>query len=124
MMMTRGTERQRRVVVARARAVRVTALAAAVAGLAALAAFAAVASLAGCSPDEPWAGTTRSFDTRGGAATDDAVGGGALRPAGKEVPVGASGVPRVEVDGGQLALEVCADNIIRVQYARDEAFFG
>jgi alpha-D-xyloside xylohydrolase len=137
MMMTRGMDRQRRTLVARARALRITALAAALAGLAAIATFATLVSLAGCSPvePEPWAGTTRAFDTReGGERGDGAVGGDArsqtnadaagFRPAGREVPVGDSGVPRVEVDGGQLALEVCADNIIRVAYARNEAFFA
>jgi alpha-D-xyloside xylohydrolase len=136
---TRGMGRQRRALVARARALRVTALAATLAGLAALATLAALAALSGCNPTlpEPPAGTTRAFDVQGAKALRDGampdgveradpsggLGSTGFRPAGREVPVGDDGVPALEVDGGRLSLEVCADNIIRVAYARDAAFF-
>lgn len=53
----------------------------------------------------------------GGAAGDAATGGlGGMTMTGD--------VPPLDVGGGTLALEVCADDVIRVQFATDPAFFG
>jgi alpha-D-xyloside xylohydrolase len=43
---------------------------------------------------------------------------------GETAVVNGSEVPVIEVGGAQLKLEVCADNIVRVAYARDPAFFA
>jgi len=45
-------------------------------------------------------------------------------PAGDGEAVAGGDVPALELDGGQLKLEVCTDSIVRVAYARDPAFFA
>jgi alpha-D-xyloside xylohydrolase len=74
-----------------------------------------------------------------GAAGEDAPGGGGLSAnsgnegngalpvfmaAGGGASVAGGDVPALEVEGGQLKLDVCTDNIIRVAFARDPAFFS
>jgi len=82
---------------------------------------AALAVVGGCSPGEAALRTsaTKGLDLIDSSAVDSSA---PFRPAGKEAPIGAAGVPAIDVDGGRLALEVCADNIIRVAYSRDSAF--
>ena len=38
-------------------------------------------------------------------------------------PPSASGPPTFAVAGGRLRVEVCADDIVRVAFAKDDAFF-
>ena len=39
-------------------------------------------------------------------------------------PAGDKAPPTFSVPGGSLRIEVCADDIVRVAFAKDEAFFG
>jgi alpha-D-xyloside xylohydrolase len=104
---------------------------------------AGAAVLASCSTDEPAArpgaagpSSSSSAGANAGAAGSAPVGTispgssgemgpapSVFMPAGDEASVGAREVPLIEVGGAQLALQVCADNIIRVAYSPDPAFF-
>ncbi len=69
------------------------------------------------------AGGTPAGTTSPGSTGEEGVSPPPFVPAGDEASVEAQGVPIVVVGGAQLAVEVCADNIIRVAYAPDPAFF-
>src|SRR3982751_5369159 len=57
------------------------------------------------------------------AAAVMAVTGGWARPP-RHVPAGAAPFPTFSVAGGRLRIEVCADDVVRVAFAKDDAFFA
>jgi alpha-D-xyloside xylohydrolase len=81
----------------------------------ALSGAASAALVASCSSREPAA--------RPGSTTPSDTSYAAIMPAGEETRVAEQGLPIIEVGGAQLALEVCADNVIRVAYSPDPQFF-
>jgi alpha-D-xyloside xylohydrolase len=106
-----------------------------------LAAVACVAFGAGCSESrdpDPFNDPTRSSSANAGSTGEGSPGASGATPgsgnegspspvfmaAGDGVTVAGGDVPVLDVDGGQLKIEVCTDSIVRVAFARDPAFFS
>src|SRR5215467_7730935 len=49
---------------------------------------------------------------------------GWARPVRLPAPAAAGGPPTFTVAGGRLRIEICADDIVRVAFAADDAFFA